>query len=185
MPLEHFHKLGDFLRPRLGPFGCLNAKENGVPIPAIQRFKKAPGPRIAIQGKLEVTGYGGRTRRVIGLVPAPVALCALHFVEPGRFHTPGIDQRNCSSPVDLRPDAFSRSASEFLKPELFAKGLFLPIDPSKTKRYLKGFNVRNRRHASIFLRQLQPHSRRRSVIFFQPSGPALPSLKMQDWQSCG
>ena len=60
--VEHFDKLGDFLRTRPGLLDVLNSEQDGIPILAIERRKKRFGFWVCIKGFLQIVRDGRSAR---------------------------------------------------------------------------------------------------------------------------
>src|SRR5262249_13805223 len=90
---EHGDQLGDAPRARLRLLGRLHAPQDGVAVRRIDRRPDAPGARVVVERRLQIGGHRRGLRRVVGRVPAAVALGALDLGQAGRHHLLGGDER--------------------------------------------------------------------------------------------
>src|SRR5882724_6728744 len=97
---------------------------------------------------------------IVGPLPPPVTLRALHFSQTRRLHSPGGDQCLRLRAVDLRPRTLGRTSREALEPPNVVEPGLLPVDPPPCERTIERFCVRERRRARLLLRDLQPQPAR-------------------------
>jgi hypothetical protein len=101
MLLEHADELVDALPACLSLFGGLYAKENGVPVLAVERRKESTGFGTLVERGLKIGGRQRGAVRIVGSFPTPVFFGVFDGCQAGCPHTATFDQFQGFRAVDL------------------------------------------------------------------------------------
>src|SRR4051794_8308875 len=105
VPLQHFDKLLDALRARLGFDGGLNPVPDRGAIDAVQGGEKLPVPPALVEPRLAAGGPRGAALGTVRPLPLAALPRPLDCFQPRRFHASLRDERLRLIPIDLGPDA--------------------------------------------------------------------------------
>lgn len=93
VPLQHFDKLPDAPCACRGLLRSLDPPKDGVAIGAVQCAEECLGPRVLVQGRLQIVRHFGVAGRIVCGIPPAVLFGALDLLEPGGLHAARFDQR--------------------------------------------------------------------------------------------
>src|ERR1700736_603374 len=131
----------DALGARFRLLRRLHAVKDCIAVRTVERLKEGSRTSVAREGGDEGRGHTRCTCSVVGALPPPVTLRALHVSETRRLHHPGGDQSLRLRAVDLRPQALRRAWREALEPPNVVERALLPVDPPPRERTIERLRV--------------------------------------------
>src|SRR4051812_4005340 len=154
--------------PGLRFFRGLNAPDDGVAVDAIELGEERLGFWTALELGLQLRRYRSLRRRIVGGVPAAIALRAIDLRQSGGSHRSAVDQGECFFAIDLGPHAALSTRDESLQPGCVALRFFQRVDPTVAERDVESLGVGHRFDLRALLGDARPDTRHSRVVLFEP-----------------